>query len=493
MNLVAGALVLLVLAAAAIDRFLSRELMQEFDESLLAKARIIAGLVERAGDEIEFDRVSGFMPEFQSRKPLEYYQLRLDSGGMIHESPSLQGATLPGPPAAASEPRFTDLVLPAGNPGRLVTFTFTPRVDPEVESDAEEDEEPTGGEAGGVEDTEDEVVYHLSPDEAQGNPAVSIVLAKGTAEVDHLILISRAIVGGAFVLLVAGLALLSWLLVRRNLEPLRSLTRDVEALDENRLNQRVRSAQGVEELEPIARQLNSLLDRLEQAFQREKRFSGDVAHELKTPISELRTMSEVGREWASERDMVEGFFGDLVNLADDMERTVTNLLTLARLDAGNQDTELAEVGLHNLVNEIWKRFRDEARERRIELKNTVPADLDVRTDRDKLAMILINVISNAVTYSPEGAVIEVETSTSDETVQLTISNTARDLEEPDLDVMLERFWRKDQSRSGRGHAGLGLSLVKELARLLGIQIRLDLGSDSRFSVSFAGLKAVQQH
>ena len=123
----------------------------------------------------------------------------------------------------------------------------------------------------------------------------------------------------------------------------------------------------------------------------------------------------------------------------------------------------------------------------------MPAALEVRTDRDKLAMMLINVISNAVSYSPEGTVIEVETSTSDGNVQLTISNTARDLEERDLDVMLERFWRKDQSRTGRGHAGLGLSLVKELAQLLGIQIRLDLRGGSRFSVSFAGFEAAHPH
>jgi len=493
LNLVTGALVLLVLAAAAIDRFLSRELMHDFDESLLAKARIIAGLVERAGNDIEFDRVSGFMPEFESRKPLEYYQLRLDNGSMIHESPSLQRAALPGSPAAVSEPRFMDLVLPDGNPGRLVTFTFTPRVDPEVESDAEQDEEPEETEAGGAEETEDEIVYHLSPDEAQGNPAVSVVLAKGTAEVDHLILISRAIVGGAFVLLVAGLALLSWLSVRKNLEPLRSLTRDVKALNENRLNQRVRSAQDVEELEPITRQLNSLLDRLERAFQREKRFSGDVAHELKTPISELRTMSEVGREWSSERDMVEGFFSDLVNLADDMERTVTNLLTLAQLDAGNQDIELESFRLRDLVGEIWKRLREDAGQTRIELRSDIPGDLEVRTDRDKLAMILINVISNAVAYSVEGGVVVVEARTFNDSVQLTISNPARDLERGDLDAMLQRFWRKDQSRTGGGHAGLGLSLVKELADLLDIRVRLDLADDFRFSVHFLGIPAAPHH
>lgn len=496
MNLVTGALVLLVLAAVSIDRLLSGQLMQEFDDGLLAKARIIAGLVEREGNAIEFDRVSRFMPEFESRKPLEYYELSLDNGSMFHESPSLQGATLAGGRNATDEPQFRNLVLPSGKAGRLVSFTFKPRLSPEGESDAEEDEEPEeSGEAAGVgiEENEDEVEYHLSRDEAKRDPGVSIVLAKGTATVDRLILVSRMIVGTAFVLLVVGLALLTWVSVRRNLAPLRNLSRDVEALDEHKLHKRVQRAQDVEELEPITRQLNNLLDRLERAFHREKRFSGDVAHELRTPISELRALSEVGREWADERDMVEGFFGDLVNLADDMERTVTNLLMLARLDAGSQIIELEIVGLRNLVDKIWKRFKDDADGRYVKLENNIVDDLYVRTDKDKLAMMLINIISNAVAYSAEGTVISVESSKLNETVYITITNTAPDLAGGDLDVMLERFWRKDQSRTSRGHAGLGLSLVKELGQLLGMAVELGLDSHSRFSVTLSGLKKAREY
>lgn len=80
------------------------------------------------------------MPGFESRKPLEYYDPSLDNGSMFHESPSLQGATLAEGRNVTDQPRFTNLVLPSGKPDRLVSFTFKPRLDPEGQSDGEEDE-----------------------------------------------------------------------------------------------------------------------------------------------------------------------------------------------------------------------------------------------------------------------------------------------------------------------------------------------------------------
>lgn len=496
LSLVAGALVLLVATAVSIDRLLVSQLARDFDENLLSKAQVIAGLVERDGGIIEFDRVSGFMPEFESREPLEYYELRLPDGRVFHKSPSLENATLAENPEASNAPRFRHKQLPSGQPGRMVAFSFPPRVENDSEADedadesgAEESSEELDPQVGALEVDDDEVIYHLRKEESKGDALLSIMLAKSTAGLEQLIMASRTILGGTFVVLVMGLALLSWFSVRRNFEPLRRLGAEVEAMDENNLDMRVRQAGNISELEPIARQLNHLLDRLERAFQREKRFSGDVAHELRTPISELRTMSEVGREWAGERELVEGFFGDLVNLANDMERTVSNLLTLARLDAGNHQIEPESVELNSLVNEIWKRFGEAASNRRVSLDNRIPVGTASVTDRDKLTIMLVNIIANAVAYSPEGSTIEVRAASgqSNDTLTIEVTNIAPDLSNEDLRFMVERFWRKDQSRTGGGHAGLGLSLVKELAQVLGIIIDFKLEDGARFTISLSAM------
>jgi len=491
LNLVTGAVVLLLVAAVSIDLLLGRELRREFDSNLLAKARLLSGLVERDRNSIEFEPASRFMPEFESRQPLEYYELRLQQGALIDMSPSFGDTdraimTLRG---LSREPRFRDVRLPDGRSGRQVSFLFEPRLDEDFEAGEDEPEEDDPAEASEVEEggDADEVIFHLSEAEATGNPQVAITLARGTEELNQLIWMARTILGAAFILLIAGVALLAWITVRRGLGPLTRLSREVRKLDADRLFMRVSGDQEVEELKPITRQLNDLLDRLDQAFQREKRFSGDVAHELKTPISELRTMSEVGREWSDEREMVEGFFGDLVDLADDMERTVTNLLTLAHLDAGNRVVSFESVNLSELVDAVWKRLENDAQHRRITMDNKIPGEINVKTDRDKLTLILVNLISNAVSYAAEGSTITVDTMEVGDSVRLSITNIATDLTEQDLEVMLERFWRKDQSRTGGRHAGLGLSLVKELATVLNLRIRSLLDSGSHFTLTLSGL------
>jgi len=496
LSLVAGALVLLVVAALSIDRLLVSQLARDFDDNLLSKARVIASLVERDAGVIEFDRISRFMPEFESREPLEYYELSLADGRLFHKSPSMEKASLAGSPEASGRPTIRHIALPGGKPGRMVAFSFSPRVDSDPTTGDDADEEAGGDSSEDlrrpddtVEVDDDEVIYHLSREDAKAEVLLSIRLAKSTAGLERLIMTSRTILGGAFAILVMGLAVVSWFFVRRNLEPLRKLSGEVHALDENSLYMRVQQAGNVRELAPISSQLNRLLDRLEKAFQREKRFSGDVAHELKTPISELRTMSEVGREWAGERELVEGFFGDLVNLADDMERTVSNLLALARLDAGNHRVEPEEVELDRLVDDIWKRFGETASTRHISLDNSVPVGTTVVTDRDKLTIILVNIVANATAYSPTNSMIEASAhaAESGDAIALEISNIAPDLDKDDLEFMLERFWRKDESRTGSGHAGLGLSLVSELAGLMGITLDTSLGDDARFTLSLSGM------
>jgi signal transduction histidine kinase len=173
-----------------------------------------------------------------------------------------------------------------------------------------------------------------------------------------------------------------------------------------------------------------------------------------------------------------------------MERTVTNLLTLAHLDAGNEVVKIESVNLFHLVDGIWKRLQDEAGKRRITLDCRIPVEIEIKSDRVKLNLILMNIISNAVSYGAEGSKITVDTVESGGMVRLSVTNIATDLTEQDLEVMLERFWRKDQSRTGTRHAGLGLSLVKELAAVLNLQVKSLLDDGSRFTLSLYGLARV---
>ena len=288
-----------------------------------------------------------------------------------------------------------------------------------------------------------------------------------------------------FLFLMIALALLSRFSISHGLLPLKRMTRAVAGLDASRLHERLPETQS-EDLIPITNQLNNLLNRLEQAFQREKRFSGNVAHELRTPISELRAIAEVGKGWPEEREMVESFFGDLVGLADDMERTVVNLLMLARLDSGTHEVKQEPFDLTELVDTIWKRMSNEVAKKKIKLDNRLRHGLKVQSDKDKLKLILINVLYNAISYSPEDSEIVIEARELDSALNVAISNKAVNLSEKDLPMMFERFWRKDQARTDGSHAGLGLSLVKALADVLNLKIKPLIDARHRFTLSLSG-------
>ncbi|MCB1055202.1 MAG: two-component sensor histidine kinase, partial [Acidobacteria bacterium] len=103
----------------------------------------------------------------------------------------------------------------------------------------------------------------------------------------------------------------------------------------------------------------------------------------------------------------------------------------------------------------------------------------VESDRGKLELILTNLVSNAVAYSPPGAVVETRIGRSDGEVVVAIANPAPDLEDADLPHLFERFWRKDQARTGGQHVGLGLTLVKSSADLLGLELGVELTPDRR--------------
>jgi two-component system sensor histidine kinase QseC len=316
---------------------------------------------------------------------------------------------------------------------------------------------------------------------------IDLALAQGKEPLAGLLATMRVTLLLSFILLMALLAGLARISISIGLKPLRQMAREVGSIGASNLDLRLTPNSQSQELNPITDRLNDLLERLEDAFDREKRFSGNVAHELRTPIAELRTLAEVGKEWPSERDMVEGFFSDLIELADDMERTVVNLLMLARLDAGTQEVIHESFNLCDLVDDICKKFRQNSSERRISLDNRITGVLYATTDKDKLKLILTNIIFNAVSYSPSDSSVVIEALREGEDVELIVSNETVDLCEKDVQMMFERFWRKDQVRSEDNHAGLGLSLVKALADLLKIRISPTLDADSRLTLSLSGL------
>jgi signal transduction histidine kinase len=287
------------------------------------------------------------------------------------------------------------------------------------------------------------------------------------------------------VLLISGL--LIWHLVGNGLSPLSYLAKQVSTIDESNLDARL-NHEGAQSMEiaPIENQLNHLLERLQSAFEREKRFSANAAHELKTPLSELKTLVEVARMVPDDEAQLISFFEDVGEISEQMEKMVATLLELSRSEAGLLSTNPENIELAQYCEEIWQHAVNGQNTNKFLLKN-IPESLFIYTDREKLGMILSNLFVNAVSYSPDNAEIEITAEIRNDNVVLEVRNASIDLKPEDILHMKDRFWRKQAIQGKSGHSGLGLTLVEALAGVMKLDVSLRLDNQQTFMVTISGL------
>jgi signal transduction histidine kinase len=325
-----------------------------------------------------------------------------------------------------------------------------------------------------------------APD-ARASPreAVTVIVAREREGLDADVSRLKLTVAALAVALVGALAGLTQMALRVGLRSLEGLARQLRALDMGFLARRIEVAAPPEEIAVVVEQVNALLDRLEAGLTRERRLSSDIAHELKTPIAELRNLCEIGARWPEDRVAVRAFFADAGAIALQMERIVAHLVALARYDEGREPVLAAPVPVAEVVDAAWKHLAPAAAARGLEFRQEISPGLRFHTDPDTLTLILANILSNAVDHSPPGAAVVCTSEESDGGVSVTVSNRAADLEPDDLAVMFDRFWRKDEARGGGRHAGLGLSLVRAMADALAIRITTRLEPDRTFRITLA--------
>ena len=298
------------------------------------------------------------------------------------------------------------------------------------------------------------------------------------------ILMSGLVLTGVIVL--TGGAILAGWVVQRGLSPLNVLAEQAAAIDAGDLAHRFPVEGLPSELRPISARLNGLLGRLEASFQREQRFTSDVAHELRTPIAELRSLAEVGLLSAPSihrKEELSQYFRDALDIAEQMQRLVTALLALARCESGLQVVNLERIEISGLVRDAWAPFNEQARSRELAADLILPPEAHVETDRTLLTAILANLFSNAVAYTPRLGRIHLEVASEDSFLALTLVNDCLELDPQDMEHLSEPFWRKERARSSSAHSGVGLTLVGAFARLLGVSVSYELPARESFRVT----------
>ena len=295
---------------------------------------------------------------------------------------------------------------------------------------------------------------------ASGPAGTLVLVGRGTYERSHRLReFLGAVVGtGGAVLLVSLVG--GWLLARRALAPIERISVAAQRISSRDLSARIPIERTEDELGRLAKVLNETFARLQEAFERQTRFTADASHELRTPLSIVVSHLELAlrkeRSAAEYRESIE----TALRGAERMRAVVEGLLTLARADAGTLALAKDRVDLRAAVEETVAMLSPTAAERRV----TFLAALEPATvvgDRDRLRDLVTNLLTNAIRYNREGGRVDVGLRVEAGQAVLSVSDTGVGIPSQDLPHLFERFYRVDKVRSRElGGSGLGLSIAK---------------------------------
>lgn len=300
------------------------------------------------------------------------------------------------------------------------------------------------------------------------------------------------------IILVAGIA--AYRLLARNTRQLDEITQELTAITDGRsLHRRLVPAEETSnDFTELVTTLNAMISRLESSFSGLRRFTADASHELKTPLAVLR--ADVERAMSDRANQTEKLVAleealhEITRMAD----LVESLLTLARADEGRFDLHREPVQLQPLVQEVFETalILGEAAEVTVNLPFT--ADVTVMGDRTRLRQLFLNLVTNAIKYTPPGGKVELGLGQHPDTVTFAVRDTGIGIAAADVDHIFERFWRADRVRSRlseRGGFGLGLAISQWIAQAHGgtLTVASRLGRGTLFTVTLplpAGKPAV---
>jgi two-component system, OmpR family, sensor kinase len=299
------------------------------------------------------------------------------------------------------------------------------------------------------------------------------------ADVDYAVRTARGVVLLAGLLAVAATGVIVWVTVRRGLRPIDQMIGTAERIAGGKLSERAPVPRPKNEVGHLARALNVMLDRIEEALTartaseaRTRRFAADASHELRTPLTSIRGYAELYRQGARSPEEVERSMTRIEHEAVRMGHLVEDLLLLARLDQG-RPLDQEPVDLTSVVLDAVAAAGAVEPDRPIKVE-VGEGRAEVRGDADRLRQVVDNLLANVREHTPPGTPAYVGVTAGEGTVLIVVADEGPGMTDDEAAHAFDRFWQAggDASSSGRG-TGLGLSIVSEIVAAHGGTIRLE--------------------
>ena len=318
--------------------------------------------------------------------------------------------------------------------------------------------------------------------ELEGGEKIQIRVSRSNNAVerslDQLQLVMLLAVPAFLALAVFG----SYFLAKLALRPIDHITETAVSLGAGNLSQRITGIESRDEVGRLAGAFNGMLARLEGSFQREKQFTSDASHELRTPVSVIMAYAENLAAHAPDQETKEQASAILLE-SRRMHSIIAQLLALTRGYEGKYRFERENVSLKDMVSDVLAELTEEAAANEINLVEQVPADMILTADQSLMTQLLLNLVENGIKYGKAGGMVAVRALEQDGHTLLTIQDDGIGIGEKDLPRIFDRFYRADQARDRSG-SGLGLSIVKWIVELHGwtIQVESERGKGTRFTI-----------
>jgi two-component system OmpR family sensor kinase len=290
-----------------------------------------------------------------------------------------------------------------------------------------------------------------------------VLVAGSMDDIDHIL--NRATL--IFILMAVALACaILWagrLPIDRTLKVIQSIVSQTRDIHQESLNQRLSNDHTDDEIGELINTLNAMLERLENAFTIQKSFTSHASHELKSPLSRMRTDIEIALRRSRDKEVYQEVLRSCLDEVDHLTKMLNSMLLLAQLDSNIESLEQARWPLHSLITEVLQPYQQRIHQQALTVTCEIPEDITVITNREFALLMIGNLVENAVKFTLNQQIM-LEATQNDTGVQLKITDFGPGIPADEVPFIFDRFYRGRAVQNEIPGSGLGLALVKTLTQ-----------------------------
>ncbi|NMB56599.1 HAMP domain-containing histidine kinase [Candidatus Beckwithbacteria bacterium] len=325
--------------------------------------------------------------------------------------------------------------------------------------------------------------FQITPIYLQDQFIGSIVVGDSITAINQTFSVLLSTLVLIFLILLLPLILISLLEADISLAPLRDLTQEMNNISANKLDSRVAILNPKDEIGEVATAFNDLLDRLEKSFTKEKELIHDLAHQLKTPLTAIRSDIEISltkkRTYEEYREILKNILQD----SGRMNILIKDMLNLAWASNGQQEKQFQKINISNILEEVYEIALQIGQVKKLEIINNIDQEIWIMGQKEKIFQIFLNLIENAIKYTNKKGQITIKAIKEENRAKIFVKDNGIGISKKDLPFIFDRFYRGNSQGEG---TGLGLSIAKELTKIHKgkIEVASQKGEGTTFVVSF---------